>query len=84
MQCIKDNINIVPDHLLYRSDYLHELTISANIPEFLGHLYIAQEDNTILGRYWHLSCTIPTDYDKVHNSLDEVLNVKNNFTCLKY
>ena len=62
---------MVPDHFSQQPDYLHALTTTTMVPEFLDCLCITKEHDTMLGRYLLLACSIHADYNIVYDSIGE-------------
>ena len=69
-------MNVVPDRLSRRPDYLHVLTTTATVPELLDRLRVAQDHDTTLQKYWLLARGTHPDYSTVQNALGEFLTFK--------
>ena len=52
------------------------LTTTVTIPELLDHLYVAQDHDTTLQKYWLLAHSMHADYSTVHNMIGEFLTFK--------
>ena len=57
-------------------DYLYALTMTTTGPKLLDHLYVTQEHDTTLQKYWLLARGTHADYSIVHNSTGEFLTLK--------
>ena len=50
--------------------------MTAILPELLDRIYVAQDHNTALQKYWLLAHGMHADYSTVHNSIGEFLTFK--------
>ena len=64
-------MSIVADYLFWWPDYLHTLNTSITVPELLDNLFITQDHDSTLGKYWLPACRTHAKHNIVHNPLGE-------------